>query len=69
MEKVTFQITFPGNNGTVEIRSLVLPSPFILNSGGDLVCDVIFFGGVRGEAIEDRVYSVKWYKDGHEFYR
>ena len=62
-----FLFFFSENDGTVEIRHLSLPDPFILGSGGDLSCDVT--SGGSSKAIEDKVYSVKWYKDGREFYR
>jgi hypothetical protein len=58
--KFNLLITFSGVE-CVRLRDLSIPSFRFRDSDATLACNFDLEG--------ERLYSVKWYKDGHEFYR
>ena len=58
-----------GNDGTgLEVLEVSVRDPLIFGLGADLACRFALGDGRKGDD-SDGVYSVKWYKDGEEFYR
>ena len=55
------------NTGNVYIEELDVPSPLIYGSSTDLSCK--FNWDAEGQQQGRHIYSVKWYKGSHEFYR
>ena len=47
--------------GSLSMKGLSVPGQLILGSSADLVCNYALAGS--------KLYSVKWYKDGQEFFR
>ena len=47
--------------GSLSMKGLTVPGQLILGSGASLGCDYNLEGS--------KLYSVKWYKDGQEFFR
>ena len=51
----------PQGCGSLSMKGLTVPGQLILGSGASLGCDYNLEGS--------KLYSVKWYKDGQEFFR
>ena len=60
---------FSAISWAIKISSVEVPQyPVVGTSVSQLVCNYDLDNRV-GDGPEDKLYSVKWYKDGNEFYR
>ena len=65
---LTFFFAFSAISWAIKISSVEVPQyPVVGTSVSQLVCNYDL--DRVGDGPEDKLYSVKWYKDGNEFYR
>lgn len=57
----------PEHSWSIKIERVEVPRHPVVGGRAELVCPYILETDRRGQT--ESLYSVKWYKDGHEFYR